>query len=152
MATFSGGTLIPDAGSLTDQYIASNAAISVDKQQHAYKARTDFGAKIGDTPVTVEKIVHVASQAGTLRNFNAMLNVTGSASSMTFDLKKNGVSVLTSVITLTNTNSNRQVVTVVPATVAFVAGDVLSIALTVTTSTGAQGPFAWASLSESGAP
>lgn len=152
MATFSGGTLLLDAGSITDQHLSSAAAVTVDKQQHAYKARTNFGQAIGATPATREEIVFVATAAGLLRSFNAGLNVTGSTSSMTFDLKKNGTTVLTSVITVTNANSNRQVQTVVPSSVSFVAGDVFSISLTVTTSTGAQGPFAWVGLSETTAP
>ena len=148
-----GGQFQPDAGFLRDQHVNSAAAIAATKMQHAYKAETNFALKIGDTPVTSERLVHVASQAGTVSSFNALLNAVGSASSMTFDLKKNGTSILSAPITVSSaSDTDRQVVTATIASPTFVAGDVFSIALVVSTSTGAQGPFAWAGIIENGAP
>ncbi len=151
-ATWSGGNFQLGAGTISDQHVNSAAAINVTKMQHAYYLRTDFGLKIGDTPVTSEKVVHVANSAGTIRSFAAMVNVAMSSGSITFDLKKNGTTILTAVITIDNTIAGRQTVTGTIATPAFSAGDVFSIAETISAPTGSQGPLAWAGISETGAP
>lgn len=150
-ASFSGPFTL-GAGAVSDQQVATNAGINATKLQHGYYGDTNFNQVIGATPVTAEYIVHVANQPGSITDFQALLNVTGTATSITFDLKKNGVSVLSAVITITNANSNRQVVTGTVTTPNFVAGDVLSIAMTVSTSTGAQGPRAWAGIVENTSP
>lgn len=150
-ATWSGGNFSLGAGSVSDQHVASGAAIAASKLKHSYYPRTTFGAKIGDAPTTAEYIVHVANQTGVVNDFASSLNVVGSAD-MTVDLKKNGVSILTAPIHLTNALSNRQVLAGVLASNSFVAGDVISMAVTVTTSTGASGLSAWAGITEVGEP
>jgi len=148
------GTINLNAGQVTNQHISGALAdaIASAKLQHCYKAGSSFNLAVGSTPVTYEEIVYVATGPGTLLGFHALLAVTGSASSMTFDLKKNGVSVLTGVITITNANSNRQVLDASLATVSFADEDVFTMALIVSTSTGAQGPFAWADFQENTLP
>lgn len=152
MPRWTGGTLTIDSGSVTNDTISTAAAIDADKMQHCYKPGTNFGFAIGATPTTREEIVFVASQAGTIRAFNALLNVDGSSTSITFDLKRNGTTMLSSVITITNTTGDRTVATGTLSVTTFSADDVLSIAMTVTSSTGAQGPFAWIELEENTAP
>jgi len=71
---------------------------------------------------------------------------------VTFDLKKNGSSVLSSVVTVTNATSDRAVVAGTITTSTIAIGDVISIELAVSSSTGMQGPFAWAVIEENGAP
>jgi hypothetical protein len=87
-----------------------------------------------------------------VRAFNALLNVDGSSTSITFDLKKNGTAMLSSVITITNTTGDRVVTAGTLSVTTFAADDVLSISMTVSSSTGAQGPFAWIELEENTAP
>jgi len=147
-----GGRLQMDAGQISDAHVNSAAGITVDKQHHAYMPGTSFGFVIGGTPTTREEIVHVAAAAGVIRSFSALLNDTGTNTSITFDLKKNGVSVLSAVVTITHGQTDREIVAGTITTTTFAAGDVLSIAMTVTSSTGAQGPRAWAGISESAAP
>lgn len=149
-----GGTLIPDSGFIKNEHISNASAdrIDADKMQHCYVQGTNFGFVIGGTPTAREEIVFVATQTGTLRGFNALLNVDGSSTSITFDLKKNGTTVLTGVVTITDSTGNRTAVAGTFASTSFVAGDVFSIAMAVSSSTGAQGPYAWVEYEEDAAP
>jgi hypothetical protein len=152
VATWSGGNFQLGAGAITDQMVNSGAAIAVTKLQHAYYKMNTFALKIGDTPVTREDIVHVANSAGTLRTFQAMVNVAPASGNITFDLKKNGSTVLSAVVTIDNTISNRQIVIGTISSPNYNAGDVFSILATISSPTGSQGPAAWATMSESSAP
>jgi len=151
-ARWTGGTFTLEAGVVTNESIASGAAIDADKMQHTYKPGTNFGFVIGGTPTTREEIVYVASQAGTVRGFAALLNETGTSSSITFDLKKNGVTMLSSVVTITNATADRAVTAGTLSVTSFAADDVLSISMAVSSSTGAQGPFAFIEHEENQAP
>ena len=151
-ARWTGGTFTLEAGVVVNESIASGAAIDADKMQHTYKPGTNFGFVIGGTPTTREEIVYVASQAGTVRGFAALLNETGTSSSITFDLKKNGVTMLSSVVTITNATADRAVTAGTLSVTSFAADDVLSISMAVSSSTGAQGPFAFIELEENQAP
>ncbi len=146
------GSITLDAGSVTDQHVSSNAALDADKMQHVYSAGTGFGFVIGGTPTAREEIVYVAKQAGTIRGFHCLLNVDGSSTSITFDLKKNGSSILSSVVTITDSTGNRVVQDGTLSSTTLAADDVLSIAMAVSSSTGAQGPYAWIDIEENSAP
>lgn len=146
------GVLTNDAGSITNEHVNSNAAIDSTKLKHAYVAKTNFGFVIGGTPTTREEIVHVANEAGTVRGFHAMLNDTGTSTSIAFDLKKNGVSILSSAVTIAHTDADKLVKDGTLSGTTLAADDVLSIVMTVTSSTGAQGPFAWVNIEENLAP
>lgn len=112
-------------------------------QRNLIRKEMKFGVGIGTTPVTTTEMVTRAKAAGNLRNFTAMLNVSGSSASMTFDLKKNGTTVLSAPITITNATGNQTSVSgSFSGSVAYVAGDIFTAVLTVSTSTGAQGPYA----------
>ncbi len=153
-ATWQGGNLTLGANTVSDQQVASNAAISVDKLQHAYKPYSAFGQPIGGTPVNFEEIVYVATNNGVVRSFEALLNVVGAGpTSIAFDLLKNGVSILSAPITIASgVQVNRQIVTAAIASAAFIAGDVFSMRLTQSGNAGAQGPFATAGFSEVAGP
>ena len=151
MARFS-GTLTMDSGSILDATISSATRIDADKMQHVYKPGTGFALAIGGTPAAREEIVFVADQSGTIRSFHALCNATGSAASVTFDLKKNGTTCLSSVITITNAQTSGQTYDGTLSVTTFAAGDIFSIALAVSSSTGMTGPYAWAAIEESQAP
>lgn len=151
-ARWTGGTLTLEAGVIVNESIASSAAIDADKMQHVYKPGTNFGFVIGGTPTTREEIVFVASQAGTIRGFGCLLNDTGTSTNVTFDLKKNGTTMLSSVVTITNATVDKAVQAGILSTTTFAADDILSIAMAVSSSTGAQGPFAFIELEENQAP
>jgi hypothetical protein len=146
------GTITFETTDIPNDAISASTLIDNDKLQHLYKAGTNFDLAIGATPVARHEIVYVADKAGTIRNFNCLCNDTGTAASVTFDLKKNGSSVLSSVVTVTNATSDRAVVAGTITTSTIAIGDVISIELAVSSSTGMQGPFAWAVIEENGAP
>jgi hypothetical protein len=135
-------------GSVSDTHVAANAGIDADKLEHNRFAGSNFDLAIGATPVAREEIVWVAQNAGTIRGFHALLNVTGSTTDVDFDLKKNGTTVLSATINVINTDADRLVKDGTLSVTSFVADDVFSMELTVTTSTGAQGPFAFAYFDE----
>ena len=145
------GSMQLDAGSVEDQHISSGTRIDADKQQHLYRASTNFDLAIGATPVAREEIVYVCEVAGTIRQFAALCNDTGTAASVTFDLKKNGTTVLSSVVTITNATGDKAVIDGTLSGTTLAVGDILSISLAVSSSTGMQGPFAWCTIEESGA-
>jgi hypothetical protein len=119
-----------------------------DKAQLFTKAITNFDLAIAATPVAREEVVFVASSAGTINKFAALLNDTGTSTNVGFVLKKNGSTLMASALDITHATSDRVVVAGSLTSSTFVAGDVFSIQLTVSASTGAQGPFAWAEFIE----
>lgn len=143
------GTLVIDNGVISDAHVATSAAIDSDKLQHLHKKGTNFALAIGGTPAAREEIVYVCeAPTAVVRGFHALLNDTGTSTSVTFDLKKNGTTMLSSVITITHSASDRAVSDGTLASTSLVAGDVLSIALAQTATTGAQGPYAWVEVDE----
>ena len=153
MPKWTGGTLTFNNGEVTNSSFSGNAAdaLDCDKVQQFMTKGTNFGFVIGGTPTTREEIVHVATYAGTIRGFHALLNDTGTSTSIAFDLKKNGTTMLSSVITITHGTADKAVTDGTLSVTTFAADDVISISMTVTSSTGAQGPFAFVVLEENNA-
>ena len=104
-----------------------------------FASHTSFGLKAGDTPVTGEYEMWVASNPGTLTGFHPKVTVPGSSASVTVDLKKNGTSVLSSVVTLTNATSAGVPQNATISSPTFAAGDRFTALLTVSSSTGMTG-------------
>lgn len=148
----SGGTINLPSGLIKDTDISDSAAIDADKMQHVYKHGTNFALAIAGTPVAREEIVIAVSVAGTIRGFHALLNDTGTTTDVDFDLKKDGVSILSSVVNFTNADADRLVKDGTLSSTTVAPGDVISIELIVTTSTAAQGPYAWVEIEENDAP
>ncbi len=67
---------------------------------------------------------------------------------MDFDCKKNGTTILSSVVNITHSDADRAVKDGTLSVTTVAADDVISISLAVTSSTGAQGPFAWVEIQE----
>lgn len=134
-----------------DEQVKSGANIDADKLQHLYKPGTNFDLAIGATPAAREEIVFVASTVGTIRAFHCLLNDTGTSTDVDFDLLINGVSVLSAAVNITHSVSDRAVQDGAISSGSLAVGDVVSISLAVTSSTGAQGPFAWAEIEETAA-
>lgn len=152
MPSWKGGTLSIDAGSITDDSISSAARIDADKQQHLYRCTTNFALGITGTPVAREELLYVAEVAGTIRQFAGLAVVDGSSASITLDLKKNGTTCLSSVVTITNATGDGTVVDGTLSVTSVAVGDRLSVALAVSSSTGMQGVTAWFTVEENGAP
>lgn len=146
------GTITLGAGSVSNQEIASDAAVAASKLKHAYMKGTGFALAIGGTPATREEVIHVCGAAGTILGFHSMLNDSGTTTAITFDLKKNGVSVLSAAISQVHGDGDRTVMDATIASATVAEGDVLSALMTVSSATGAQGPFAWVNIEENSAP
>jgi hypothetical protein len=147
-------TILPGTLS-TREFSSSNSdALTRDQTRHLYKGFSNFALAVGGTPATREEIVFVASAAGTIREFKCGMEDTGTAASSTFDLKKyatggsTGSSVLSAAVTVSNADTDNTPKAGTISSATYVAGDVFTIALTVSTSTGAAGPFAWALFDE----
>lgn len=149
MASFkiTGGTLTLPSGIVTDDSVAAGA-IDADKLQHAYKKGTNFDLAVGGTPVTREETIFVASTAGVIRGFHFTLTDTGTNTSIAWDLKKNGTTVLSGAGSSTHADADRQVKDGTLSVTTFVADDHFTAVMTVTSATGAVGPFAWADFEE----
>ena len=106
---------------------------------------------IGGTPVTREETVFVASSAGTIRGFHYTLTDSGTSTSIAWDLKKNGTTVLSSPGSSVHGDGDRVVEDGALSVTTFAADDHLSISMTVTSATGAVGPFAWVVVEEAAA-
>lgn len=146
-----GGDIRLPAESVVNETVAAATKIDADKLQHLYKPGTSFGLAIGATPVAAERVVFTASGAAKIRAFHALLCETGTDTDVDFDLLVNGVQVLSSVVTLTDADGDRAVSDGSLSSADLVAGDVVSIELAVTSTTGAQGPFAWVEIEENAA-
>ena len=154
MASKFSGDIILDAGVVKDSNFSNSSSdrLTSSKQIHVVKAFTNFDLPIASTPAAREEIVYVAPAAATVKLFRAMLNDTGTSTSVTFDLKKNGVSILSGTINITHSDSDRTVKDGSLSGTSLAADDVLSIQLAVSSSTGAQGPYAEVYIEESGTP
>jgi hypothetical protein len=148
MATLQGSI---GAGTITTRDVTTTQAdiLTRDQVRHLHAKDTGFGFVVGDTPTAKEVLLYKARAAGFVRNFYGLLNVDGSSTSITYDLKKNGSTVLTGVVTVTSSTGDRvSVAGTISGTGAYVAGDVFTVALAVSSSTGAQGPLAGADFDE----
>jgi hypothetical protein len=150
--TLSMGRLAAPAASITNTMIAPGASgsyiLSTKVQQQWQKTY----AQPNTTATTETRVVHVVyGAAGTILGFRAgsiVANLT--TATVTVDLKKNGVSVLTAVITLDNANTARVAEAGTLSTTALVAGDVLEVVITATAAGGtlATGVFCQVELTE----
>lgn len=148
--TNASGTLTLPDGSLKPACWSSTAGeeFPASKAELFTKVGTNFDLAIGSTPAAREEVVFVASSAGTINKFAAMLNDTGTSTDVDFVLKKNGSTLMSADLTITHSASDRAVSEGSLTSSTFAAGDVFSIQLVVNSSTGAQGPYAWAEFIE----
>jgi hypothetical protein len=149
-ATFriTGGTLVLPSGCVVDDAISTTAGIDADKMEHVYKAGTNFDLAVGGTPATREETVFIASTSGVIRGFHFSLTDTGTNTSIAWEFKKNGTTVLSGAGSSTHSDTDRQVKDGSLSVTTFAADDHFTIAMTVTSATGAVGPFAWAEFQE----
>jgi len=140
------------SSTIGDDAMNANSPAGVTKTRHLHIKGTHFNTVIGDTPTTKEVIIHRAAAAGTIRNVRALLEDSGTSTSIAFDLKKyqagTGATVLSSVITVVHGTGDCTAVAGSIATAPYIAGDVFAISMTVTSSTGALGPWAEAEFDE----
>ena len=151
MATFT-GTFKPDSGSIRNVHISNQAAdiIEAAKVQPFVAPSTNFGLAIAAAPSTLEQVLYVAEGNEVINGFHTLLTA-GASTDITFDLKKNGSSILTGVITY-NSAGTREVKDGTLSSATLVDGDVLSVAMTVNVATGASAPRAWVNIVKASVP
>lgn len=150
------GTCTIPPGVLTTREFSSSSgdALTRDQTRHLHIGRTSFGFAVGDTPTTKEFHVHTALSAGTIRRFGCGMEDTGTSASSTFDLKKysvgssSGSSVLSGAVTVANSDTDNTEKTGTINSSSYNAGDQFYILMTLSTSTGAAGPWAYALFDE----
>lgn len=133
--TVSGGMSLP-AGAVTNTNIVGSAGISASKLQHS--PRKGY-AQPNTTATTETRVIHVAFGAGTILEFSAgsIVAATAGTNTTTVDLKKNGTTCLSSVITLDSANSAYVVEAGTLSVTSLADGDVLTVVITATAGTGA---------------
>lgn len=141
-APVTGNDVSPQTGDL----IKANAL------QYGFRKLTNFNLGVADTPVTKTVFLFQADSNGYITGFNANVITPGSSASVTVDLKKNGTSILSAVITMTNATpaATKQAATI--SSSSYSAGDWFEAVLTVSSSTGMQGVNAWVNGYETAQP
>lgn len=144
-------TFSPPASSITNTAVKADAGISATKLEHRFQL---VAAQANTAAADETRVIHVVYGAtGSIVAFKAgsIAKAVGDAIT-TVDLKVNGSSVLSAVITLDSANTNRVAESGTVSTPALVAGDVLEIVIDGTIGTGTlpTGVFAQVTLTEAG--
>jgi len=138
-------TFNPPAGCINDNAVVAGAAIDAAKLQHQHEKA--YAQESATTAVSEARVVHVVQGAtATLVAFKAGCVVANvGAATVTVNLKKNGTTVLTAVVTLDNSQAAYAVVAAAGFTsTSLVAGDVLEVVFTAAASGGTLGKGAFA--------
>lgn len=122
------------ANTVIDDDVSGSADIAAEKLEH-YHQKTYSQANTAAADET--RMLHVAMAAGEVLAFEAgsIAKAVGDAT-CTVDLKKNGSSILSAVITLDNANTNRVTEAATIASAAYVDGDVFEVVIDGTIGTG----------------
>lgn len=131
---------------ITDEHMASTAGVAASKLVHRYKPWTNFDLAIGGTVTDREEIVFVADYACEIQGFHVRLNGAATTGTTSFDLKKNGSTILSGTVNITSSEGTAVQDGTLSATT-LAAGDVLSIELSNSSGDGT-GPFAWVEIDE----
>lgn len=142
------------ASAVTDASVAPGAGLAATKLQHRYQPVYSQG--IAANAATAEEVIHVAKAAGVVNYFGVALHVApdtapgSSGRTATFDLKKNGTTVLSGTVQLDNANTARTLEDGTISVGPFAAGDVFTVSVTAAGSSGthAIGVFAIAQFDE----
>ena len=142
-------TFSPPAGSITNAAVAALAGIDSTKLEHQHRVGW---SQANVTAAAETRVVYVCyGTAGTILDFRAgsIAKAVGD-STVTVDLRKNGTTVLSSVITLDSGNTNRVVEAGTISSGTLVAGDLLEVVIAVSAGTGtlATGVYAQAVINE----
>lgn len=142
LVTFAGTVQLP-SGSISEAALTAGTKIPYTKAEHRYYPF--YAQPVGVNVVAEHKAVHVAIAAGTIRNVKAgIVTIPSGDRTAIVNVKKNGTTVLSANIVLDSANVAWVSESGSISTTAFVAGDVLSVDVTLgagVTGTNPQGLF-----------
>jgi hypothetical protein len=127
-----GGVAALPANSIGNAQISSTSPLDVTKAVHQLSKTypQKHGAVVASDTGTC---IHIATGAGTVNGFSAAVRVIPiGAATVTVDLLKNGVSVLTAVVTLDNATVAYTAEAAAITTPAYVAGDFFEVVVVAT--------------------
>lgn len=145
------GTVYLPIETVTNANVSTSVADAIGAAKLVHQHRAVYAQESGTTAADEERVVHVAVGAGTVLGINVGAVVANiGASTVTVDLHKNGVTVLTGLITLDSGNAAYTLEPGVIDTAAFAADSVLEIIIDATVGGGtlATGLFVAVDLSE----
>lgn len=117
------GTQAIAAGSVVDASVNASAAIASTKMDHQYLAALGSA-----TPAAITSIIHIAHGAGNVAFVEYAIVTAPTTSTYTFDVKKNGSSILSAPVSITGaTGLTDNTVTFTPSS--YVAGDLYTVVL-----------------------
>jgi len=133
-------SFLPPDGSISDAALIGGITAT----KVVSRLREKYAQESATTGASESRVIHVAHADGTIVAFKAGNVVAcAGASTITFDLKKNGSSVLTAVITINSSKAAREVVEAVLSSTSYVAGDVFEVAIVATVGGGTIGKGAF---------
>lgn len=132
--TFVGAVSLP-AATISNTHIATAAAIAGSKTISRRVAKWSQPNSAATTETRTIHVVYGATATALQFAAGSIAKAVGD-STVTVDLKKNGTSILSGVITLDSANTNRVLETGTISSTALVAGDWLEIVITATVGTG----------------
>lgn len=130
------------AGTVVNTDISNGAGIEASKLQHQQIFVIDFGyLDAAGSIATGDVTFFIASANCEIRSVEVWCVDTGTSTDIDFDLLKNGGTVLTSQVKITNATSDNTKVSGNIASASLVSGDVVKASIaTVTSNTGALAP------------
>jgi hypothetical protein len=145
----SGRTMAVAAGAIGDSQVAASAGINATKLQHQHRP----GLSQPNTTATsvTQAIFRCFGATGAVVGFHAgMIAKNVSGATVTVDLRKNGTTILTAVISLSSADTNRVALAGTISGGTLVAGDLLEVVVTATVGGGTIGTgfFCYATVNE----
>jgi len=123
--TFAKDTTLPD-GTITDDMVSAGADIAASKLQHQYEKTIADDSNV--TPESFTRVIHhVVGATGVLVGFKAGAVVAATAGSVELDVRKNGTTVLTGVVTVDSSVAAYGSISGTLSVTALAVGDVLEI-------------------------
>ena len=133
-----------DPGPNTIPNSAVRSGIDYNKVGQAILLRHDFGYLAGDEPSASKTVQMIECySAGKILLPNALLYDVGTGTDLDFDIQKNGSTILSSPINLTDSDTSKQAKSGTFTSNDVAAGDFIEFILTHTSSTDALGSLLW---------
>lgn len=133
--TLQAATLVPSTGCVLDEHVGAGANLDPAKMRHKHrKTYAQAGTAVAAT-VPLHVVVGATAVVKAVK-VGSIVACTGDAT-LTVDVKKNGTTILSAVVTLNSANTARVVVAGTVSVTAAVVGDFFEVVVAVSAGTGA---------------